>query len=234
MPLSLVGRSLSLATSVGDLTSHCRQVKAAIFLGTGQPNCLRNQAACVHACEQDVEKLSFSTVTARCSKPNAGYHAYAFVSNHCAMQQALLFSLQPSPAHRRPSRELLAQPPRCVHFGVICSAFTSPSQSRRPRTKVDAKADYRGSRWQPNKPRPPQFCRGVSCICTVSAGPPELLGRKALTIMGICMAVSFIMFLVPRLAYGSFAGLQCRQQHRPRPLTPSFCDTASATRPSRS
>ena len=117
----------------------CRQVKAAIFLGTGQPNCLRNQAACVHACEQDVEKLSFSTVTARCSKPNAGYHAYAVVSNHCAMQQALLFSLQPSPAHRRPSRELLAQPPRCVHFGVICSAFTSPSQSRRPRTKVECK-----------------------------------------------------------------------------------------------
>jgi len=61
-------------------------------------------------------------------------------------------------------------------------------------------AGYRGSRWQPNKPRPPQFCRGVSCICTVSAGPPELLGRKALTVIGI----------------------------------PSFCDTASATRPSRS
>lgn len=46
--------------------------------------------------------------------------------------------------------------------------------------------DYNGSRWQPNMPRPPQFRRGVSCICTVSAGPPELLGRRALTAMGSC------------------------------------------------
>ena len=91
----------------------------------------------MHAREQEVEKLLFSTVIARCSKSNAGYHAYAFVSNHSAMQQALLFSLQPSPAHRRPSRELLAQPPRCFHIGVICSAYTSPAQPRRPRTRVE-------------------------------------------------------------------------------------------------
>lgn len=33
-------------------------------------------------------------------------------------------------------------------------------------------------------PRPPQFRRGVSCICTVSAGLPEVLGRSALTVIG--------------------------------------------------
>jgi hypothetical protein len=45
---------------------------------------------------------------------------------------------------------------------------------------------YNGSRWQPRSPRPPQFLRGVSCICTVSAGPPEGLGRSALTVIGLC------------------------------------------------
>ena len=45
---------------------------------------------------------------------------------------------------------------------------------------------YNGSKWQPRSPLPPQFLRGVSCICTVSAGPPEGLGRNALTVMGIC------------------------------------------------
>jgi hypothetical protein len=35
-------------------------------------------------------------------------------------------------------------------------------------------------------PRPPQLRRGVSCICTVSAGPPDVLGRSVLTAMGSC------------------------------------------------
>lgn len=54
-----------------------------------------------------------------------------------------------------------------------------------PRYSSIEDAVYSGSRWQPNKPRPPQFRRGVSCICMVSDGPPELLGRRALTMMGI-------------------------------------------------
>lgn len=33
-------------------------------------------------------------------------------------------------------------------------------------------------------PLPPQLRLGVSCICTVSDGPPEALGRSAFTVIG--------------------------------------------------
>jgi hypothetical protein len=50
-----------------------------------------------------------------------------------------------------------------------------------------ARRGYSGSRWQPSMPRPPQSRRGVSCISTASAGPPEALGRSTLTAMGSCV-----------------------------------------------
>jgi hypothetical protein len=56
-------------------------------------------------------------------------------------------------------------------------------------------SDYSGTRWQPNIPRPPQFLRGVSCICTVSAGPPEVLGRSVLTVIGSCALLASCLFV---------------------------------------
>ena len=49
---------------------------------------------------------------------------------------------------------------------------------------------YNGSRWQPNKPLPPQFRLGVSCIWTVSAAPPEALGLSAFTVIGNCQTLA--------------------------------------------
>jgi hypothetical protein len=45
---------------------------------------------------------------------------------------------------------------------------------------------YKGSKWQPSSPRPPQLLRGVSCICKDSEGAPEALGRSTFTVNGIC------------------------------------------------
>jgi hypothetical protein len=45
-------------------------------------------------------------------------------------------------------------------------------------------------------PRPPQFRRGVSVIWTVSAGPPEVSGRSALTVIGIYAPLALPVVLV--------------------------------------
>lgn len=103
-------------------------------------------------------------------------------SKRCSCSQSALRSLQPAATSHD------------VHCAPCCSAeavlFNAHAARMHPTTCGDsASASMRahsGSRWQPSKPRPPQFRRGVSCICMVSAGPPEGLGRNTLTVSGIC------------------------------------------------
>lgn len=82
---------------------------------------------------------------------------------------------------------------------------------------IPAKRTYNGSRWQPNRPLPPQLRLGVSCIDTVSDGPPEVLGRNAFTVMGI-WAVSAPMHAKSPNATACLCILTCSRCSSGRPM----------------
>lgn len=115
---------------------------------------------------------------ARCPQPNAPR------SKHCCSP------ISSSPPHRKPSLAITraidpATAMLCQSLLGLHVVFWNSMPLKALCFSSIEEIPYKGSRWQPNKPRPPQFLRGVSCICTVSDGPPELLGRRALTVIGI-------------------------------------------------
>lgn len=114
---------------------------------------------------------------------NAGYHA-CWSQTQCATQQAGVVHPLLQPSRKYPITR--AVDPTTI---TLCQNLRAPPRHHRQKSSIGSSSSevavYSGSRWQPNKPRPPQFLRGVSCICTVSAEPPELLSRRAFTVIGI-------------------------------------------------
>lgn len=139
----------------------------------------------------EIKQLSFSLV----HKQNPGVCAWFFTS---LMQQlncwVSCLSAQPSAprskrCHRCPTLSIRCARPT-VQTAEPQKPLLSPSDTSTMCSMScctpQRDAGYSGSRWQPSKPRPPQSLRGVSCIRTLSDGPPEALGRSTLTMIGIC------------------------------------------------
>lgn len=129
-------------------------------------------------------------------------------------------------------------PKTAFHHHVFAGSNTEKNRPCRPSSQLVARrcSDYSGSRWQPSIPRPPQFLRGVSVICTVSAGPPEVVGRSALTVIGSCALLALPVAGV-QLERIERVVLSARVEHSPlrsarQLLPPSTASRGSSSLPS--
>ena len=85
---------------------------------------------------------------------------------------------------------------------------------------------YSGTRWQPNSPRPPQFCRGVSCSSSSEMDDPLSSLRDTLTETG--RYIQLVNSNFRRINVIGYSSIPLRSVEQPLPLWRGADDLTNA------